>query len=204
MKDDNLLLLLAVIAVVVSVVAAGFTYFSIASLAARISGMPTSGTANLTVETQAAINFSTAIINWQAGRVTSGQANAHLSTVGSGSVSNGNWTAASGLIVENIGNVNLTLNITVGKNASNFIGGTLPFYWINVTENEAGSCINATGFVLGLFYSANTSNLLLNCNRFGFESSFDTIRIDINITVPENSQKGALGDIITATAAAIS
>ncbi|NCO11848.1 hypothetical protein CO038_03450 [Candidatus Pacearchaeota archaeon CG_4_9_14_0_2_um_filter_39_13] len=202
MNDSNLLLGLAVIAVVVSVIAAGFTYLSIASLTTKISGLAI-GTANLTVETQASINFTTAVVNWGSGKVNDGQTQAHLSTVGAGSVSNGNWTAATGLILENNGNSNVSLNITVGKNASNFIGGTGSLYFINVSDNEVGACTNASGFALGLFYSANTSNTLLNCNSFRFDEAADAIRIDFNITIPENSLKGALGDIITATATAL-
>jgi len=202
MEDNNFLLTLAVVAVIVSVVAAGFTYLSIASLSARISGFAI-GTANLTVESQASINFTTATIDWGSGKVNDGQTIAHLTTVGNGAVYNSNWTAASGLLLENNGNVNVTLNITVGKNPQDFIGGTNPLYYINVSNVEAGSC-TATSFVPGIFYVANASNNILNCNSFRFDETTDLIRIDINISIPENSKKGALGDIITATATAAS
>lgn len=202
MEADRLFLALAVVAVIVSLSVLSFSYFNNIDLISRISGYAT-GTTNLTVETQAAINFTTAVVNFGSGKVDSGASSASLFTIGSGTVTGGNWTASSGLILENIGNVNVSLNITVGKNASNFIGGTNPVYEINVSNVEAGSCINSSTFALGFFYSANTSNTLLNCNVFRFESSLDSIRIDFNLTIPENSLTGALGDVITATATAL-
>ncbi len=203
MKSENFLLAFAITAAVVSLVVFGYSYSNLGDLVLKISGYATgTGTANLTVETQAAVNFTTNIVNFGSGRVSEGFTSASLITVGSGTVSGGNWTAASGLILENIGNTNVSLNITVGKNASNFIGGTNPVYEINVSNVETGSCTNAT-FALGIFYNANTSNNILNCNVFRFDSAADSLRIDFNLTIPENSLKGSLGDIITATATAL-
>src|SRR3989344_5384979 len=65
------------------------------------------GTANLTIEQKAEINFTTNSINWASGSVTVGQSKAIL--VSNNTVTNGNWTANSaGLVLENIGNENAT------------------------------------------------------------------------------------------------
>ena len=202
MDNDNFLLVVAVVAVAVSLIATGFTYFSIANLVSQISGFATStAQANLTVESTAAINFTTNFISWGSGRVNPGSSSASLTTLGTNNVTGGNWTltTAGGLRVENIGTINVSLNITVGKNASNFIGGTNPAYELNITNAEASSCLVST-FTLGSWYTANTTNNILNCGTFQFISGADSIRIDINLTVPETSLTGALTDTITATA----
>ena len=212
MKNTNsnkILIAAAVISVFVALIAVVITYFSVVNLVGKISGYATAtGQANLTIESSAAINFTTNSVDWGSGRVSGGYTSASLTTFETNNVTGGNWTltTAGGLRVENIGNVNLTLNITVGKNASNFIGGTNPAYEINVSASEANSCLNATGgadgmtFTLGEFYNANTSNTIMYCDIFRFETGNDEIRIDFNLTVPENSLTGALGDVITATA----
>lgn len=203
MKEDGLLLLVAVIALIVSVSSAGITYLSFSNLVSQITGYAT-GEANLTVESTVSINFSNSSVNWGSGRVNTGQTKAYLDTQ-SGTVTFGNWTAVSGgLVVENTGNVNLTLNLTGGKTAAQFLSGTNPAYKWNVSNFEVGSCLNATGgpplyTQFGKFSDVNTSTELI-CNTFRFEAGNDTILIAFNLTVPENSLKGALGDIITATA----
>lgn len=202
MKDNELLLAVAVLAVVVSIVATGFTYYSLTNLAARISGFAT-GEANLTVETLAQINFTNSSINWGSGIVNSGQTAAYLdSTVGT--VVNGNWTAVTGgLVIDNIGNTNVTLNLTAGADAAGFIGGTGPSYKWNVSNVEANSCLNATGGTgalnLNLFYNVNTTTTLF-CNIFQHLNGANSVEITFNLTVPDDSKTGTLSNTITATA----
>ncbi len=205
MDNDKLLLTVAVIAVIVSVVAAGVTYFSLASLVTRISGFATNtGTANLTVESTASINFTTNNINWGSGRVNDGAESAQLTTLETNNVTDGNWTlqTSGGLRIENIGNTNVSLDLATGKTADTFIGGTDPGYEWNVTNLEAGSCINASN--LGVFTDVNnTGDGTRFCSVFQYLDNRDSIRIDLNLTVPSSSFTGALGDTITATATAV-
>jgi len=210
MDNDKLLLSIAAIAVAVSVMAAGVTYFSIANLTTKISGLASStGEANLTVVSSANINFTTASINWGTGEVSTGSDYAILNTA-AGTVTGGNWTAVNGgFIVENIGNVNITLDLQAGKTAAQFLGGTSPGYMWNVSSSESGSCVNMTylepyvGNVSGFGVFADTSTSVTRiCDFFDFIDSRDTIEIDLNLSVPVNSLKGALSDVITATATA--
>jgi hypothetical protein len=205
MKEEKFLLAIAVIAVLVSVMAAGFTYFSIANLAARISGF-TTGEFNLTVETTIEINYSVNSIDWSSGRVDSGSTSAYLDTT-SGTVVNGNWTVNSvGLIIENIGNINGTINLSGTKTAAQLLGGTSPVYQWNVSNVEANSCVNATTGIhaagqngtesLDKFLNVNTTTAQF-CPILAFRDSGDSIRIDFNLTVPSDSLTGALGDVIT-------
>jgi hypothetical protein len=206
MEGDNYLLGVAIFAIVVSVVATGFTIYSIANLAGSISGYAV-GETNLTVESTAVVNFSTRSVDWGTGRVNSDADAAALDTTGVGSVVGGNFSTATGLIIENTGNKNVTLNITGTKTAATFLGGTSPVYQMNVTDNEAGSCLNSTGggttgLNLNSFHNVNTTvGDSLFCNYFRFESGNDQVRVDFNVTVPQDSSTGALGDIITATIA---
>ncbi len=193
--SGNVFLVLAVAVVVISLFSVGLLYFSVSDLFTVLSGHAT-GEANLTVEPAATINFTRGALNWQSGRVNSGSTSAYLDTA-AGTVKNGNWTAVtSGLRIENIGNLNVTLNLSVTKTAAQFIGGTSPVYQWNVTNGEPSSC---TGSMAGLYYNPNTTSAMW-CSLFQFKDSADLVNISINLTIPSDSITGALGDVVTATA----
>jgi len=206
--DSKFIAVLAVIVVVISVFSIGVFYLSAKSLFSTISGYATStGTANLTVESAITINFTTNQINWGSGRVNAGSASAGLNTFELANVTNGNWTlqTAGGLRIQNLGNINVTLNLTGTKTAATMIGGTNPSYLWNISNVEPSSCLNSTGGTgaldLNTFHAVNiTSATSFVCGRFQFVDSADTIRIDFNLTIPSDSITGALGDVITATA----
>ena len=217
MKSDKIFFAVVAITFVVSLVAAGLVYYSVSNLFTKISGYVTTGEVNLTVETLAQINFTKDQVNFRSGRVNSDTTAASLITTSrpTGNVTGGNWTNQTGLFVENIGNVNVTLNLTGTKTAAQFIGGTNPVFQWNVSTGdggEASSCGNksgkfgATGSALGglnlnILHNVNTTvGDSMKCFVLRFENANDRIRIDFNLTVPQDSSSGALGDIITATA----
>ena len=203
MKSGVFLLVLVIFTFFMVFVSLTFVYLSFNNFLTVFSGRAT-GEANLTVESSAVINFTIDRLNWQSGRVNSGQTLAYLDTA-AGTVVNGNWTAVtSGLQIQNTGNTNVTLNLSVTKTAASFIGGTSPVYQWNVTNGEPSSCLNATGGAvsmghLGLYYNPNTTTSLW-CFLFQFKDSADVVNVSINLTVPSDSITGALGDVITATA----
>jgi len=210
MTSDKALLSVAIIALVVSMVGAGITYNFISSMRGKITGFATdAGYINLTVESSASINFTTEDIDWGSGRVNGGEDNATLNTAaGASNMTRGNWTGnAEGFIIENIGNVNVTINFSFGTNADGLLGGTGPAYLYNVSANEAGSCLNSSGgtdpeagvgLALNDFYDANTTTMAA-CGTFLFNDSSDQIRVDLYLAVPSDSFVGALTDTITAT-----
>lgn len=208
MKEDSVVLFFAVMALTVSIVAAGITYFSVSNIVTQITGLASTGIINLTVETSAAINFSTALVTWNNGTVGTGCTKATLTSYETNNVTCGNWVLqpVGGLRIENVGNVNISMNITVGKNASNFISGAGAGYEINITNSETSACTNGTfAFTFGKLYVANTSGVngkgvILNCNPFQYISTADVIRLDFNLTIPETSSTGLLQDTITASA----
>lgn len=215
MKSENLLLSVAIIAVIVSGFSAIFTGISIQSFKTNwITGFPTAtGTANLSVEAAAIINFTVYEINWSSGRVNTGSPNATLDTA-VGTVTGGNWTANSrGLILINQGNTNVSLQLASGKTAATFVGGTNPVYQWNVSVQfgNQSACLNATNktgataghlYNMSVFTGVSTSAFLV-CDKFQYHPDNNTIRIDIRLQVPSNSLTGSLSDTLTATATVI-
>ncbi|MBM3231917.1 hypothetical protein FJZ21_00865 [Candidatus Pacearchaeota archaeon] len=208
MADSNskAVTVFAVFVFIISLFSVGVFYLSAKTLFSTISGYATSvGEANLTVESVVTINFTTARINWGSGRVNDGFSSAGLNTFATNNVTNGNWSLqnAGGLRIENLGNVNVTLNLSGTKTAASMIGGTSPGYRWNVTSFESGACRNSSGGTGALqtdfFYVVNTSTTLF-CNYFQFLDDRDVVRIDFNLTIPSDSFTGTLGDTITAVA----
>jgi len=192
MKLIKVLLIVAVIFVVVAI--ASVVYNS-----SNFTGFATTSTgeANLTVESATQIDFTTAFIDWESGRVTSGDTEAILDT-SAGNISNGNWTPVTeGFVLENQGNLNLTIELAAGKTNLTFMGGTDGSYQWNVSNNETDSCSHAD---LGDFEEVNSSKIV--CDQFSSITASNEIRIDLKLIIPEDSSTGALTDLITATATA--
>lgn len=212
MKTDNVLLIVAVIAVVVSIVGAGMTYNYINAFRNKMTGLATSGWVNLTVEESAALNFTTNSINWGSGRVTNGQTNATLDTTNqsAANVTNGNWTGNNvGLVIENIGNKNVTLDLKSSKDNATFIGGTAglgPLFRWKISDNDTTtSCtFSEDGTTNNTWFDVNTTESAGTriCDYFYFESTRDQLRIDFFVRIPSDSDTGARGSTILATFAA--
>ena len=187
---------------VVAIVLASLNVIVIFNNLDQVTGKVTeTGSANLTVESLASINFTTNSIEWGSGIVDSGESFAYLDTH-SGTVVNGNWTANSaGLVLENIGNMNVTLVLSTGLNGTSFLGGTNPDYEWNISESEASSCTATANYTLGSFVDVNFSGVTI-CSPLNFADAQDVIRIDINLSVPSDAFTGFLEDTITATATA--
>jgi hypothetical protein len=195
-KRQEVLFYISIILLIISIVIFSVNVFKFT----RITGK-TTGTANLTVEGWLQINFTTNNINWQSGSVTAGQDFAVL--VSNNTVTDGNWTAvASGLVIENIGNINVTLALTSALDAGGLLAGTNPAYQWNVSNIEDDSCVFNAGTSEGVFYDVSTGGTTF-CDGFNYNSTQDSVRVDILLRVPSGSKTGALGDTITATATAV-
>jgi len=162
-----------------------------------ITGLVTTGDVNLSVQNTTRVNFTTANVTWGGGNVDGAKTRASVNTVGQ--VIDGNWTALNkGFVIENTGNVNVTLKIKGIKTAALFIGGTNPGYRFNVSRKEAGSCqdgiTNYSDWV-----DMRTTDLTV-CYNFTYLDTKDELYIGINLTIPEDSKTGNLNDTIIATA----
>ncbi len=201
MKIDSILVGLAAIMFVLALVGLILTYGSKVSLENWLTGLVTDeATVNVTVQTNAAINFTIDNIDFGTGQVNQGASYALMDTA-SGNVVDGTFPGnRTRFILENIGNLNVSLNLSADKTAATFIGGSAgggPLFQYNVTNNETGSCTPAQD--LGAWYSFTTS-LAPVCNVLEFKDGRDTINIDILLRIPSDSMTGSRSAIITATA----
>ncbi len=213
MKTDNALLIVAVIAVIVSIVGAGITYNYLTSMRNKLTGFVTEGGwINLTVEENVAVNFTYEMINWSSGRVDGGQSNAELDTSNQtdANITRGNWTGNHvGLVIENIGNANVTLKLKTSNDNGSFIGGTAgggPLYRWKVSNNESMSCKwNDTAANNDTWADVNTSgDGTLFCDYFDYLDGKDEVRIDFFVRIPSDSITGDRGSTVTATFSAAS
>ena len=207
--NNNSLMIIALVAMIISAVGAGYSYVNSnggINGFAGAGGSTNIATINITIVSAAAINFTTDNINFGSGRVADGYSSATLQTP-YGNVW-GNWTnQTTGFIVENIGNLDVSLALKTGKNAAGFLGGTNPSYQWNVSNNaiagETWACLNSTSGIdavnLSVFREVDTNNVVV-CSILQNVDSNDTFRIDVKLVVPIDSPPGAVEDTFTAFA----
>jgi hypothetical protein len=200
MAENNTVLVVAVLAVIASLAAAGFSYYSL-SKGPGVSGFASStGTAGLTVSTETAINFSVAAVDFGSGRVNVGQTSATLET-GQAAIQ-GSWSGTKNpLILDNIGNTNVSIDLKTSNNASVLLGGTNPSYQIQVTEKDVGACTNQSA-AFGSYGDAKTSDTRF-CDQLQYAATTNRLQVDVKLVVPQDSLKGALSSTITATGTAV-
>jgi hypothetical protein len=190
-NHDNLFLGLAIVVFICSLVGTFNTYFQIAGLYDSITGHAIdTGSVNVTVRETIVINFTSDNVNWGSGAVLEGHPSARIDTWGN--IDFGSWNpVAQGLVIRNEGNVNVTLNLTSGKNAASFIGGSSPSYKFKVNDVEEGACIPPSGFSLNETYDSGTERRV--CDLFVANTS---VRVDIELTIPSDSDLGILSDTL--------
>ncbi len=204
--SNKTLAILLISAIVVSLGGTLISLNRLASIRSPITGLATGDTAtvDLNIAALAQVNFTTDTINWGTGTVNAGMRcalNSHSASL------NDNCTdftpQENGLVLENIGNKNLTLAIYMGKTAATFIGGKDPVYQFNVSNSESNSCAaDSWEVVQGQWYDSvvQASNITI-CNETdgGFRSGDDNdeLRFDVRVVVPSDAI-GAKDDVITA------
>lgn len=191
MEKVNFFFIFSVILFVLSLLSA---YNSLSDLGGLTGKAVDDGKINITIEEVLMVNFSVDNINWGSGSVFSNASFAYLDTLGA--VSGGNWTPVnSGFVIKNIGNLNVSLSFTTGKNAESFISGTDPSYKYRISNIDTGACIPPSGFNLDEFYeipsSANPSKI---CESFSVGSR---ISFDLALKIPSDSLVGNLSDEVS-------
>lgn len=206
-ENNNTIILLAILAVILAFIALVSVFYSVA-IYTGITGKATAiGAANLTIITEAAINISNSSVEWGQGRVSVDAAAAVLNT-SSGTVSGGNWSAVKvGLLVQNNGNINVTLDLSSSSgNGTIFLGNSSSYvgYEWNISNYKAGAC-GSPGFGRNVFSPVNTSNGLNTrvCSQFNWISTADVMEIDFNVVIPNDIETGIKKDTITVTATAV-
>ncbi|MBR9706256.1 hypothetical protein GOV14_04425 [Candidatus Pacearchaeota archaeon] len=205
MEQKNILMILAVAAVLVALVNVSITFLKVNDFRNALTGFASSdtGTVNITVLGTLDLNFVRDTIDWGAGVVyTNGtEPNATLTTRGNGQalVVGGNWSATNvyGFVIANNGSVNVTLNLTSNKNATDLFGvapsGLSQFKW-NITNKDTGSCSGAGGSGLNTFYSINKTTDIM-CLQFGSAASTNEIFLDFLIQVPGDYDAAAKANV---------
>ena len=206
---------LAILLIAAIVVSLGGTLISLNRLArikvpiitGFLPGAPEQAEVKLEISSLVQVNFTTDTIDWGSGYVKAGYdfcvLNSYDAAIGDNCSSFTPQTA--GLVLENIGNRNVTLNITMQKNADDFIGGGSPVCQWNVSELESGS---APGLELtpGDWQSCSTTDVVV-CNSTGggflAGDSTDTLNFDVLVQIPSDAAPGTKTNVMTASAAQI-
>ena len=213
MKSNKLLVSLAILAVVFSLANFMIVFMKVGELR-RMTGFATSyGQVNLTVATEANINISRDSINWGSGvfNDTVNQKNATLYTGQETSVvEGGNWSAPAvvgGVIIQNLGNINVSLDVAATKNATDFYGsggsdpGGVPLYQYNFTAKDAGACNGGTGIPLGSYGDVNssTNNICAQMGSLSIPPNTYQVYMDLYLAVPADTNNTGTGNEITDT-----
>lgn len=186
METIKLLMVVAVVAILVSVFGVVTSIGKLRSVG--YAGETDMGNATLVIEGVASINFSRALINWSAGSVDTGSGctEAVLDTDNNVDCGLGWQAVGEGLILENVGNNNVSVELESSNDADGFIGGTNPLYrWrVHADEGSEGSCVS--GAVPVAWQNVAVGSPIPICANFGNPTDlFDNrLEIDLNITVP--------------------
>ena len=185
---------------VIAVFALILIVVSLANIGIRFTGHVTNVTdtavVNVTITTSAAINFTTDFIDFGDGMVDAGYSFAQITTEG-GACTNGNWSVINTpLVLENIGNQNITLWISSDKTGATLLGGTNPKFSF-LTSNSSGE--NGCTAPIAPYQDFSLTPIVI-CNPLQFYDSRDSIDIDIRLRIPSDSFTGAKTATITATA----
>lgn len=198
--SNRTLALLLVFAIVFSL---GSTLLALSRMGRlSITGMvtnTTSGYVNASVTQRVALNLTVMAVDFGTGYVGMGCNNCSLDTQGG---SNGAAccvgfnTNQVGLVIENTGNSYLSVDANFTKNTSEFIGGTLSRanFSMLLVQNESQSCHTlganwaSNYFPVPTYNSGGNAGLI--CDVLSPDQANDTIRIHINITIPDNAPSG--------------
>lgn len=156
------------------------------------------GFVNISLESSIAINFTIDLIDFGPGSVYLNSSYATIDT--KGNVQGGNWNPIDeGFLLENIGNTNVSIDLSFEKIAQEYLGGTNPEYYFMFNNLEENSCLD---FGMGYkeWVKVNNSEKIRICNNFQFVDLNDSLRIDLRLVIPSDSIMGQRTNSITATA----
>jgi len=153
----------------------------------------TSGTTNFSLQSSVSIIFRTTLVNFGTGYVNANGTGCDITTnatTGWNTTGNclGGLTNTSPFIIENNGNVNVSLGLNSSANASTFVTGSVPtplFQWA-VSNNETNSCYGTLSDQTwtNVNWSGGPKTV---CTNLSFADANDTIRLDIKVLIPEDA-----------------
>ena len=204
---------LAILLIGAIVISLGGTLISLNRLAGikipmitGLYGEPHEAIVQLDITSVVQVNFTTDTINWGSGTVVVGKdfcvLNSYDSSIGANCSTFTPQTA--GLVLENIGNKNVTLNITMQKNAADFIHPTNAVCQWNVSNLETGSCPGMARTPSSWQTCSATPTVVCNSTGNGFlaDDGADTLKFDVRVQIP-SAATGGKENVMTASAALI-
>jgi hypothetical protein len=169
-----------------SIVVIAISLFFIGTELTGLATTNATGDVNVTITDSAAINFTTFLLDFGQGSVTPGQV-ASLSSLGAGT--NVSWSGplvTGELVLENIGNNNVSIMLETDKSADEFIGGTTPTFEAIVQNNTGndGACVGTNAF--DNWNPINTTAQYA-CGSFNFSDPADELIIDFRINISDDA-----------------
>jgi hypothetical protein len=205
---------LALLLVVTLVVSMSGTLLSLSRLesAGKSQAITTTGNAadqgNVTLEinSTASLIFIVRSINFGSGLVnsTGGFDNCTMDSYGNIARPNcvGFTTVSEGLVVENDGSQNLSVQLRSSESNESLIGGSLgggPRFEWNISNNDTRACLVPLFTANGTFVPVNTSAPgTLICGDLNYNQN-DSLRIHVRINIPQNSLSGQRNATFIAT-----
>jgi len=204
-KLINIIAVLSFITIIIILINITSVFIKISDFKKEMTGKA-SAYVNLSISSSVTINMTRDSMDWGSGRVDTGSTNATLYTRGddNASVSNGNWSnsSAKAFVIENTGNINVSLSLQNTNDANDFFASVSSLnqeYKLNVSNKEAGSC---SGDLLNVWTDVNkTSGGTKYCDQLSSLDTKDEVFIDVWLKVPyDASNLGALSDALTVIA----
>jgi hypothetical protein len=214
MENNQLLTVLAVVLVVLSVLGLGVTMMKASDFREKVTGYATSGEGyvNISITTTVSINVTDDMIDFKEGGVDAGKVYATLeSTSANPTIADGSWpdvnADADSIVIENIGNINVSLNISSADGAD-FFNGAGSNYSLKLTNKDAGSCSGGgTDTLIVIDGPSGVGTASTNyCAQFSPVTASNEVYLDAFLTVWNDENLGtsaeAHNDVLTITASA--
>jgi hypothetical protein len=213
MENNQLLSVLAVVLVVLSVLGLGVTMMRASDFRESITGYAADeGYVNISITTTVSINVTDELIDFKEGAVNAGEVYATLESNATGAtVVNGDWPTpnadADSIVIENTGNINVSLNISSGD-GTGYLDGTGSNYSLKLSNKESGSCTGANfnQWIVIKGSGEVGSQGVIYCNHFSPVSTSNEVYLDARLTIWNDENLGtsaeANSDTLTITASA--
>ncbi len=192
---------LAVLLIVAMLVSLGGTLYSIARLN-LMSGFGTSGFVNVTISNWTNLNVTAVDCDFGSGAVNASYTYAILAS--NSTITNWNGTGeTTNMSIQNDGNVNITVNVSSGKNTSTFLGGgTRQAYKIFAGNKDGVACTGIPTAALYPGIEINTSGNAQICSNLSPLDTADEMWVGCYLEIADNTPPGSKTDTWTFTAAA--
>jgi len=207
--SNKTLAVLLIIAIVVSVGGAMINIAKLSELAkvvpaiSKITGFGTTeyGRVNVSILTLASINLTEASVDFGVGYVTTGYTATELNT--SNGTKPASWTESGNtffpkdLQIENIGTVDVFVNVSSDKDSATMIGGTSPTFRFAPYDAEAGSCSEGLANETEFATAATEYEI---CKNLTHLSANNLLNVSIIISISEDAPPGNKTAQLTITA----